>query len=128
VIDEVVQPSGIPNLDIIPSGFIPPNPSELINSPRFKEILDYAGKRWDRIILDSPPILSVTDSTIMSRMVDGVIMVVRAGHTNAKIAVFCREKLDHVQARFIGVILNQADINRGNDYYYYYANYYSADA
>ncbi|MEA1928053.1 MAG: polysaccharide biosynthesis tyrosine autokinase, partial [Candidatus Auribacterota bacterium] len=126
-IDEVVQPSGIPGLDIIPCGIIPPNPSELINSHRFKEIMTIAGKRWDRIILDSPPILSVTDATIMSRSVDGVIMVVRAGSTSGKIAVFCREKLEHVQARFIGVILNRADINRGDDYYYYYANYYTAD-
>lgn len=124
-IDEVIQQTIIPGLDIIPCGIIPPNPSELINSPRFREILTIAGKQWDRVILDSPPILSVTDATIMSRSVDGVIMVVRAGSTSGKIAVFCREKLDHVQAHFIGVILNRADINRGDDYYYYYANYYN---
>ena len=64
-IDEVVQPSGFPGLEIIGSGHIPPNPSELINSRRFREFLTEAGDRWDRIIMDSPPLLSVTDATIL---------------------------------------------------------------
>jgi polysaccharide biosynthesis transport protein len=122
-LDEVVQPSGIPGLDIIGSGHIPPNPSELINSRRFREILTEASEQWDRIIMDSPPLLSVTDATILGQMADGVIIVIRAGHTSGKIAAFCREKLDHANARFVGIILNGADIHRGQNYYYYQSYY-----
>ncbi len=123
-IDEVVQPSGFPGLEIIGSGHIPPNPSELINSRRFREFLTEAGDRWDRIIMDSPPLLSVTDATILGQLADGVIMVLRAGKTSGKIAAFCREKLEQANARFIGIILNGADIHRGQNYYYYYQAYY----
>jgi len=122
-IDEVVQPSGIPGLDIIGSGHIPPNPSELINSRRFRDFLKEARGRWDRIIMDSPPLLSVTDATILGKLADGVIMVVRAGHASGKIAAFCKEKLDHANARFVGIILNGADIHRGQNYYYYQSYY-----
>jgi Mrp family chromosome partitioning ATPase len=73
--------------------------------------------------MDSPPLLSVTDATILGQMADGVIIVIRAGHTSGKIAAFCREKLDHANARFVGIILNGADIHRGQNYYYYQSYY-----
>lgn len=120
---EAVRPTDFPGVEYISGGIIPPNPAELINSRRFGELLEEARMKWDRVILDSPPLLSVTDAVIMGRMVDGVVMVVKAGSTRGKVAAYCREKLDHVNARFIGMILNCADIHRGENYYYqsYYA-------
>ncbi len=122
-LDEAVRPTDFPGLEFIPGGRIPPNPAELINSRRFGELLEEARGKWDRIIIDSPPLLSVTDAVIIGRMVDGVVMVLRAGDTRGKVAAYCREKLEHVNARLIGLILNRADIHRGENYYYqsYYA-------
>lgn len=120
-----VQATDFPRLEIITGGQIPPNPAELINSRAFEEFIAATRQRWDRIILDSPPLLSVTDAAIMGRVVDGVVMVLRAGETRGKIAAFCREKLEHVNARMVGVILNRADIHRGQNYYYYYHSYYA---
>lgn len=121
---EAAQATDFPRLEIVTGGRIPANPAELINSHRFEELLTEARKRWDRIIIDSPPLLSVTDAVILGRMVDGVVMVLRAGSTPGKIAAFGREKLEQVNARMIGVILNGADIHRGQNYYYYYRSYY----
>ena len=70
--------------------------------------------------------MSVTDATILGSIADGVIFVVKAGGTSIKALDFCRDKLNHVNAHFIGVILNQADIHRGTDYYYH-SKYYTAD-
>ncbi len=120
---EAVQSTDFPGLEFIPGGRISSNPAELINSIRFEELLAEARNRWDRVIVDSPPLLSVTDAVIMGRQVDGVVMILRAGSTRGKVAAFCREKLEHINARLIGLILNGADIHRGENYYYqsYYA-------
>jgi len=120
---ESVQGTDFPGLEIVTGGRIPTNPAELINSSRFEELLAETRGRWDRVIIDSPPLLSVTDAVIMGRQVDGVVVVLRAGSTRGKVAAFCREKLEHVNARLLGLILNGADIHRGENYYYqsYYA-------
>ncbi len=122
-LQETIQATDFPGLEIISGGPIPPNPAELINSRRFGELLGEARGRWDRVILDSPPLLSVTDAAIMGRLADGVIMIVRAGTTGGKLAAFCREKLERVNARLLGMVLNGADINRGQNYYYYHSYY-----
>ncbi len=122
-LEEAVQPTSFPGLEIIAGGHPPPNPAELINSRRFEQLLSEARNRWDRVIIDSPPLLSVTDATILGRLADGVIMVVRAGSTSGKIASFCREKLERVNANIIGMILNGADMHRGQNYYYYHSYY-----
>jgi len=126
-IPDVIQKTEFPRLNIITSGKIPPNPAELINSGQFKVVLSDLRKSWDRIILDSPPLLSVTDPTILGRMVDGVILVIKAGNTGGKMAAFCQDKLKNVNAHFIGMILNGIDIHRGINYYYYYSRYYSPE-
>lgn len=120
---DAVQKTKIPRLDIITSGHIPPNPAELINSQNFQILLSEFRSGWDRIILDSPPLLSVTDATILGKLADGVIIIISAGNTSERIATFCREKLEYVKAHLIGMILNRADIHRGQNYYYYQSYY-----
>jgi capsular exopolysaccharide synthesis family protein len=81
-VEEVVQPTVVDNLFCVPSGPIPPNPADIVHSERFHRFLDDLGGMFDRIIIDSPPIVSVTDSAIISKLVDGVIFVVRAFKTS----------------------------------------------
>lgn len=127
-LDDVVIPSAVPNVDLIPSGPIPPNPSELLSSHHMKSLLDEARSRYERIIIDSPPITAVTDAVILSQMVDGVVLVVRAGETHREVIKNGIGQLRAVNARILGAILNGVDMGRDSYYYYqYYYYYYGED-
>ena len=115
----------VENLYLIPSGIIPPNPSELLGSTRMQEFLSRAQEQFGRVILDSAPIMSVTDSTILSTQVDGVILVVKAETVPRKSAIQARDHLMEVKAHILGVILNDIPMQRGGYYYSYYHHSYS---
>jgi capsular exopolysaccharide synthesis family protein len=120
-IDEVALPTRIENLSCVTSGPIPPNPAEIVHSERFRKFLDDLSERFDRIIIDSPPLMAVTDATIASKLVDGVIMVVRAFKTSSDIAAQGIRALRDVDATIIGVVLNAVDFgNSAYAYSYYY--------
>lgn len=115
------------NLSILPSGPIPPNPSELLGSNRMKSFLEQVKLDYDMVILDSPPIGLVTDSAILSTLVDGTILVVAAGQVEVEVAKRSRELLDKVNANIIGVVLNKIPITGRGSYkysYYQYDTYY----
>lgn len=117
-------------LSILPSGPIPPNPSELLGSNRMKAFLEQIRLDYDMVILDSPPIGLVTDSAILSTLVDGTILVVAAGQVEVEVAKRSRELLDKVNANIIGVVLNKIPISGRGSYkysYYQYDNYYGED-
>jgi capsular exopolysaccharide synthesis family protein len=123
-IEDVVKETIIPNLFVLPCGPIPPNPSELFHTARFKQLLDELDTKFDRIIFDSPPIAAVTDGLIIAGSVDGVVMVVKAGRTVGEMAVRTKQSLDDVKARIFGVVINDLDLERrGYGYYYYYQRY-----
>ena len=124
-IEEVTIPFKIPNLDIIPCGVVPPDPSELINSKRMEELLEEFRKRYDVVLLDSAPLLPVTDSTILGRLVDGVILVVRAGKTTNDATTRVYPQLSAVNARLIGTILNDIKPIMGLKQHYY--GYYGTE-
>jgi capsular exopolysaccharide synthesis family protein len=126
---EVVIPEVMPGVAVIPSGRIPPNPAELLGSNEMVAILDNLAEQFDYVLIDSPPILPVTDSVILSRYVDGVVFVVKGGATPRKVARDAKNRLINVGARMIGVILNDVDVNNGDYYYYnrYYYSYYHKD-
>ncbi|WP_024615544.1 CpsD/CapB family tyrosine-protein kinase [Clostridium sp. Ade.TY] len=107
-------------LDILPSGKIPPNPSELLGSKAMGNLLDELQKEYDIIIIDTPPVQAVTDSQILSTKVDGVILVVRAERTKKDSVKLAKESLQKVKANIIGVVLNGGERTR-DKYYYYYA-------
>ena len=120
-----VKRTKIANLDMIPCGQIPPNPSELLSSERTKLLLHALSKKYDRILIDSPPVNVVTDPVILSQIVDGVILVVRSGETGREIARRARDQLLDVKARLLGGVLNSVDMQKDHYYYYsYYHNYY----
>jgi capsular exopolysaccharide synthesis family protein len=120
--DKFVLDTPINNLKYIPSGPIPPNPSELLGSERMKALIQDISKEYGRIIIDSPPIEAVTDPVIISRLVEGVVLVIKVGNTSRDLITNALNRLKDVQARILGGILN--DIEVGKDAYYYYYHYY----
>lgn len=122
-LESVIKNSEIPNLYYIPSGPIPPNPSELLGSALFKDMIESLGSRFHHLVIDSPPLLAFSDSVIISTNVDGVIMVVIDGKTPRETLQRSKEVLLQVDARILGVVINRAKI-RGGEYGSYYHRYY----
>jgi|GEM_PF-123210 len=126
-IDDIVHPSSVKNLDVITCGSIPPNPSELITSKRMKEILDNLLERYDRVILDAPPIVLLTDSLILSTLVDKTILVVQAGNTDKKVLNKALQQIKDIGGEVAGALLNrvqQKDLYGSAYYKYYYSSEY----
>jgi len=120
-IEESVKSTGIERLHLLPAGPVPPNPAELLQSERYAEALAALGERYDRIIIDSPPVGVVTDALVMSTRADGVMMVLRSGVTPKKAAYRGRRALADLKAHIYGAVLNDVDLgSRAGQYYYYY--------
>lgn len=116
--------TSIPNLHVIPSGPIPPNPSEILGSKRMEELIEVLRKNFTRIIIDTPPITAVTDAALLGKLSDGVVLVVRANRTVRDMAKTGLEQLRAVGAKLLGVVLNGVSMDRGSYYYYQYYYYY----
>jgi capsular exopolysaccharide synthesis family protein len=124
-LEEAIQPTGIPNLFVLLSGPVPPNPAELVDGPRYREVIDECAEKYERVIIDSPPAVPVTDPAILAGYCDGVVMVVRAGRTAQDQAKRARRNLSDVGARILGVVLNDAELSRrGYGGYRYGYGYY----
>lgn len=106
-------------LDILTAGKIPPNPSEMLGSEAMSSLLDELSNIYDVIILDSPPVLAVTDAQILSTKSDGVVLVVRAEKTKKDTVIAAKGVLDKVNANILGTVLNGGDKNKDTYYYYY---------
>jgi len=124
-IDSLIVKLPMPNLSVLTAGPIPPNPAELISSERMREMLRILSARYDHIIIDSPPLITVTDPVILSTMVDGSMLVVQSGRSTKEMIRRARQELAGVNARIFGVILNNVDIKRDGYDEYYYHRYYS---
>ena len=112
-------PTAIPGLDLIPSGPHPPNPSDLLDSQRFGDLLEELLRRdYDHIIFDSPPVLAVADPAIIGSRVEGTLVVIRAGVTEKEALEHTMERLQQVNARPLGAVMNQVD-GRTRAYYGY---------
>lgn len=120
----LVHRTSIDNLDIIPSGPIPPNPVELIGSKRMVDLLKHLSGQYDRIIVDGPPIANFADSRLLSRLVDGVIIVTSVGITQRNSLRTSIEEVYKVGGRIVGTIVNRVESSNkfGYGYYYYYSN------
>jgi len=118
VIKDAIQQLQIPNLSLLPSGSIPLNPAELISSNRMKNLLRGLGRRYDYILLDSPPLINLADALILSTAVDGVILVVYGGKTTCDAALRAREELANVGANILGVVVNRFNSQRERYNYY----------
>ena len=120
-----ISATSFPNLCLLPAGPIPPNPAELIGSLRMQEALKLLSNHFDHIIIDSPPILSVTDALVVSPLVNGVVMVIHGGKTPREAVMKSSGHLEHVGAKILGAIINNVDM-QSSEYYYYYRYYYDS--
>ncbi|MDD5432300.1 MAG: polysaccharide biosynthesis tyrosine autokinase [Candidatus Omnitrophica bacterium] len=126
-LEKIINKTSIPNLFIIPTGTIPPNPSELLSSKKIITLLEDLKGKFNRIIVDSPPVLSVADSQILSNIVDGVVLVVKGASTRLEAVDRAKKKLSEAKSgRTIGVIVNNIAPEK-EDKYYYYHYYYSEE-
>jgi capsular exopolysaccharide synthesis family protein len=119
--DALIKPTEVPNLFVLPCGPTPPNPAELLLTQRFETVLGELAKRFDRIILDSPPIQPVTDAVVLSKRVDGVILVVRASKTMRDELRRSARMIRDVGGSIVGVIVNELDTR--DSYSYGYGGY-----
>ena len=117
-----------PNLKVLTSGPVPPNPAELLGSEEMRKLLMNLSERFAHIIIDSPPAISFTDASILSTMVDGVMLVVHGGRSSRAVVRRAKQQLLDVGAHIFGVVLNNVRLET-QDYYYqsYYSSYYSTD-
>jgi capsular exopolysaccharide synthesis family protein len=118
---ESVRTSGVAGLWVLAAGRIPPNPAELIGSQRFRDFLASLHDHFDWVVVDSPPVMAVTDAALAAHSASGVLFVVGSEMTSRHAAKRALEQLEHAHARFIGAVLNRVDLNRNA---YYYSRYY----
>ena len=122
---DAVQETAIEGLDALTAGVIPPNPSELLGSERMQTILQRAKEEYDYVLIDTPPVLPVTDSLVLGSMVDGLILVIDSGEIKVEMARDVKNQLVHSGANILGVVLNKVRSEHhgyGYGYYYYYGN------
>jgi len=125
-LEDVVMASSEPNLHVVPCGVIPPNPSELLGSPRMDQLIRLLKQHFYMVIVDSAPVLAVTDASVLCRAVDQVVQVVLCGTTTRDALRLGSEHLAKVDARVVGTVLNRIDRRTGGGRYryYYYHHYY----
>ena len=122
---ELVQDTDIENLEILTTGPIPPNPSELLGSKKMKSLLSTLKDDYDMVIIDSPPVGLVTDASVLSTIADSVILVCAVGQAQINAAKNSKALLEKVNANILGVVMNKIPLNEGGYYKYHYSSYYN---
>lgn len=120
--EEAIMPTAVPNLSLLTSGPYTPNPTELLSSDKFNDIVEKAKAKYKRVILDAPPILSVADPLIIGGKCDGMAFVIRAGFTSLKFITDAKRIFEN-KTKTIGAVLNNVEIERDRYYYYHYYSY-----
>jgi succinoglycan biosynthesis transport protein ExoP len=108
-LDNAIQPSEIPGLSILPSGPLPPNPADLLTSPRFQQLLASAREKYDYVLVDTPALLAVTDPRVIAPLVDGVLLTFRMTKKSRPDVERSKEVLEDLQANVLGAVVNAAD-------------------
>jgi succinoglycan biosynthesis transport protein ExoP len=132
-LERTIQKTQVANLDLLPSGVNPPNPTELMTSDRFGKIVAWAEKHYDRILCDTPPILAVSDCALIGRQLDGALLLIRADKNDRLMAARARNALRAMNCNVLGVIVNSLVSGDAYGYAYYrkssrYSSYYQQDA
>lgn len=133
IMQETMYETNVPNLDMIFTGPVPPNPAELLGSDKFAELIQYLREDYDYVIIDTPPLGSVVDSMIVAEQCDGVVMVVEANSISYKFVQKVIKQLEKGKCRILGAVLNKVNLEKGQYEYYgkkykkysskYYATY-----
>ena len=124
-LSDCIHKSDIKRLDILPAGVVPPNPLELLSSNRFKLVIDELKEHYDYIIMDSPPVVAVSDPRVLASIADGLVFVVKADNTTHQLAKRGVKKLLDMGTHIIGTVLNQVSPKKKSKYGDYDSNYYS---
>ncbi len=125
---EVARPTRVPNLWVLTSGPLPPNPAELVGSKRMRELMENAGSNFDVILCDSPPVLAVSDPVALATQCDGVVLVVRVGTAAHDVIRRAAAQIEAVKGKILGVLLNYVSPTAHGyryHYHYYYESYES---
>ncbi|MFZ3132081.1 MAG: CpsD/CapB family tyrosine-protein kinase [Desulfosporosinus sp.] len=122
---QYIRETAVPGVMVLTGGPTPPNPAELVGSKRMKRLIQEASGQYDMVLIDTPPIVAVTDAAILAQEVDGVILVLASGEVNKDFALRAKELLDKVGAKILGAVLNKVDTKTSEYYYYYY--YHGSD-
>lgn len=117
---ELLCETDIPNLRILPSGPIPPNPSELLGSPKMTQLLDELKAEADYLIIDAPPVIAVTDACVLASQLDGIVLVIAARMVRPEMAWRAKELLLKANGHILGVVMNRVEIEKEQAHYYYY--------
>ncbi|MCX6995870.1 MAG: polysaccharide biosynthesis tyrosine autokinase [Kiritimatiellaeota bacterium] len=123
-IEETIKPTSIPNLHLLPSGKLPKTAVGLLDFQRMRELVKNLKARYDYVFFDSPPIIGVTDASILASEVDGVMMIVQYRKFPKAISARAKRMIENAGGHILGVVLNNINIMR-DDYYYYYHSYYT---
>lgn len=113
-----LQQTQVENLQVLTSGPVPPNPAEILSSQRMGELLAMLRSQAEYVLIDTPPIIAVTDAGVLASRVDGVLLVINAGKTKRELAVKARDMLRQVNANILGVVLNNAQVDKSAYAYY----------
>jgi len=120
-LSDTIRESPQQGLWLMPAGTFPPNPAELLGSKKFRDLTAYLQQHFDWVIIDTPPVMAVTDASITANLAHGVLFVVGAEMTSKRVAQRAVEQLEMSQAKFLGVVLNRVDLEHNA---YYYSRYY----
>lgn len=112
-----LQQTSVPGLQVLTSGPLPPRPADILGSRRMEAIIERLRAEADVVLFDTPPVIAVTDAAVLANRVDGVLLVLKAGHTTRDHARHARQVLERAKANIIGVVLNNAEIEQGYGYY-----------
>jgi capsular exopolysaccharide synthesis family protein len=124
-LETTVQKGRLPNLEMITSGPLPPNPAEILMSRQMADLIEAVKARYDLIVFDSPPVISVSDTLVLGSLVDAVVLVIRSGGYPYEVIRQAKAQLDGVKANVVGTLLNSVNFKEDGYYYqyYYYYNY-----
>ncbi len=123
-IDDILKTPGMDNLNVVTAGTKPPNPTEILSSSRFREFLAEANKVYDFVFVDSPPILPVADAAEIAPLMDAVFLVYTVGKIGRGVLKRAKSNLDNVDAKVLGVILNNVKPEAGPEYFKYHSQHY----
>ncbi len=121
-LDEAVHHTDVDNLDVIYAGVFPPEPTQLLASQRFKDLLAEAKEKYDYVIFDTPPLGSVIDCAIIAPLMDGVVLLVAANSISYRLAQDVKAQLDKTGCHILGAVLNKVDMSKNSYYSKYYYN------
>jgi capsular exopolysaccharide synthesis family protein len=121
-VDEAIIPAVVDSLDFLPCGPCPSSPVELLNNGFFAELLDQLKERYDKIIIDSPPVMPVADARVIAAMADATVLVLRAEHSTRRLSIAARNELWRVRATRLGLVVNRVPTGKQDSYNYGYAS------